>query len=85
MLDLTIWYFWTLLRHKTKPLRSGREEELGTKAPIVCATHNKDTSLLAAIVTWCMNKPAAIVIVADPGSFSFVQELVSSLVTEVSI
>ena len=32
-----------------------------------------------------MNKPAGIIIVADPGSFSFVQELVSSLDTEVTI
>ena len=32
-----------------------------------------------------MNKPAATVIVADPGLFFFVQELVSCIDTEVSI
>ena len=85
MLELTIWKFWTPFRHKIKPLRSGREEELGTKATIVCETHKKDASLLAAIFAWCMIKPAPLTIVADPGSFSFILELVSSLVSEVSI
>jgi len=38
-----------------------------------------------AIATWCANKPAGIIIVADPASFSYTKNQVSNLNTETPI
>lgn len=51
----------------------------------MCATQNRSDALATAIATWCANRPAAIIIVADPTSYSFTASQISNLNAEVLI
>jgi cellulose synthase/poly-beta-1,6-N-acetylglucosamine synthase-like glycosyltransferase len=51
----------------------------------VCATQNKNEALFTAIDTWCINRPAAILIVATPRCAVWIRERVKSLQSAVPI
>lgn len=86
ILELTIWYFWPLSTDTKSPsVPSAEAEKPNCESTIVCATKNKSDVLSTAIATWCVNQPAAIIIVTDPSSFSYNKSLVSNLNAKVPI
>lgn len=85
ILELSIWYLSPIPESDNVDLSADASKATTTKATIVCATQNCDGSILAALSTWCLEKPYEIIIVATPGSFPWVQENVSQMQSQVPI